>query len=132
MGKLMNRIRYGKSDRPRYIRSKHNWLYKKKWLDSDKAYTILSDKSVRYSYEISKNSYVTFGEVDSFDALVDLVYKYSSHINFTDLSQFSVQELEVLIGVKRKLLEEQSAKLRKSIIEANEEVAKIQSKLWSK
>lgn len=132
MGKLMNRIRYGKSDRPRYIRSKHNWLYKNKWIDSDKAYTILSDKTVRYSYEISKNSYVTFGEVDSFDALVDLVYKYSSHINFTDLSQFSVQELEVLIGVKRKLLEEQSAKLRKSIIEANEEVAKIQAKLWSK
>jgi hypothetical protein len=132
MGKLMNRIRYGKSNKPRYIRSKHNWLYKNKWIDSNSAYEILSDKSVRYSYEISKNGYVTFGEVDSFDVLVDLVHKYSSNINFSDLSQFSMQEIDVLIGIKRKLLEEQSEKLRRSIIEANEEVARIQSKLWSK
>ena len=130
MCRLVNRIRYGKSDKPRFIKSKQHWLYRSKWISADKAYDILSDKSTRYTYELLNGDYASFGELDSFDAVVDLASRYPTQVTFPDLTQFSMQEVDIILGIQHKYLEEQGAKIRKNIIEANKEIEKIQIKLW--
>ena len=130
MCRLVNRIKYGKSDKPRFIKSKQHWLYRSKWISADKAYDILSDKSTRYTYELLNGDYASFGELDSFDAVVDLASRYPTQVTFPDLTQFSMQEVDIILGIQHKYLEEQGAKIRKNIIEANKEIEKIQIKLW--
>ena len=33
MCRLLNRVVYGKSETPKFIKSKNRWLYKNKWID---------------------------------------------------------------------------------------------------
>ena len=130
MCKLVNRIRYGKSTKPRFIESKSRWLYKNKWIEPERAYDILSGKSTRYTYELMTGEVASFGELESFDAVVDLAMRYPTQAKFPDLKQFSMQEVDILLGIQHKYVEEQSKKIRKSIVEMNEEIEKIQTKLW--
>ena len=130
MCKLVNRIKYGKTDKPKFIKSKSSWLYKNKWISNDVAYEILSDKTTRYTYELMIGEVSSFGELDSFDAIVDLAMRYPTQINFPDLKQFSMQEIDILLGIQKKYVEEQSKKIRKNITEMNEEIEKIQARLW--
>ena len=117
-------------DKPKFIKSKSRWLYKNKWISNNVAYEILSAKTTRYTYELMIGEVSSFGELDSFDAIVDLAMRYPTQINFPDLKQFSMQEVDILLGIQKKYVEEQSKKIRKSITEMNEEIEKIQARLW--
>lgn len=130
MCKLVNRIKYGKTDKPKFIKSKSRWLYKNAWVDSDVVYGVLSGKTTRYTYELMTGEVASFGELDSFDAVVDLAMRYPTQAKFPDLKQFSMQEVDILLGIQQKYVEEQGKKIRKSIVEMNEEIEKIQIKLW--
>ena len=125
MCRLVNRIRYGKSDRPRFIKSKQHWLYKSKWITSDRAYDILSHKTTKYTYELLRGEYASFGELDSFDAVVDLVAKYPTQVTFSDLSQFSMQEVDVILGIQKEYVKNRQDNIMKKMREAEEEIAKI-------
>ena len=76
MCRLVNRIKYGKSETPKFIPSKNRWLYKNKWIDNDRAYEELSGKQVRYTYELIKGNVASFGELDSFDDVVSMMSQY--------------------------------------------------------
>ena len=130
MCKLVNRIRYGKSTKPRFIESKGRWLYKNKWIKAEKAYDVLSGKSTRYTYELMHGDFASFGELESFDAVVDMASRYPTQAKFPDLTQFSMQQVDILLGIQHKYVEEQGKKIRKTIVEMNEEIEKIQTKLW--
>ena len=125
MCRLVNRIRYGKSDKPRFIKSKQHWLYKSKWITSDRAYDILSHKTTKYTYELLRGEYASFGELDSFDAVVDLVAKYPTQVTFSDLSQFSMQEVDVILGIQKEYVKNRQDNIMKKMREAEEEIAKI-------
>ena len=125
MCKLVNRIKYGKSDKPRFIKSKQHWLYKSKWITSDRAYDILSNKTTKYTYELLRGEYASFGELDSFDAVVDLVAKYPTQVTFSDLSQFSMQEVDVILGIQQEYVRNRQDNIMKKMREAEEEIAKI-------
>jgi len=130
MCKLVNRIRYGKSTKPRFIESKSRWLYKNKWIKAERAYNILSGKSTRYTYELMHGDFASFGELESFDEVVDMASRYPTQAKFPDLTQFSMQQVDILLGIQHKYVEEQGKKIRKTIVEMNEEIEKIQTKLW--
>lgn len=130
MCKLVNRIKYGKTDKPKFIKSKSRWLYKNKWINSDVAYGILSEKTTSYTYELMIGEVASFGELYSFDEVVDLAMRYPTQAKFPDLKQFSMQEVDILLGIQRRYVEEQGKKIRKSITEMNEEIEKIQARLW--
>ena len=130
MCKLVNRIRYGKSNKPRFIKSRQQWLHKGKWVDSDYAYRTLSGTQARYTYELMTGEYASFGELDSFDAVVDLASRYPTQAKFPDLTQFSMQEVDIILGIQHNYIKEQGEKIRKNIVEANKEIEKIQTKLW--
>lgn len=130
MCKLLNRVVYGKSETPKFIPSKNRWLYKNKWVDSERAYEELSGKRVRYTYELIKGNVASFGELDSFDDVVSMMSQYPTYITFPDLTQFSMQEVDVLLGIQHKYIEEQGKKIRKTIYESNKEIDRIQTKLW--
>ena len=130
MCKLVNRIKYGKTDKPKFIKSKSRWLYKNIWIDNDVAYGVLSGKTTRYTYELMNGEFASFGELDSFDAVVDLAMRYPTQVKFPDLKQFSMQEVDIILGIQQNYVKEQSEKIRKNIKEASEEIEKIQNKLW--
>lgn len=130
MCKLVNRIKYGKSENPRFIKSKGQWLYKNKWITSDEVFRTLSYHQLSYTYELNTGTYATYGECDSFDELVDLKHRYPTQLSFPDLSQFSMQEVDILLGIQNKYIEDQGKKIRKTIVKMNEEIEKIQTKLW--
>lgn len=130
MCKLVNRIRYGKSTKPRFIESKGRWLYRNKWIKAEKAYNVLSGKNTRYTYELMHGDFASFGELESFDAVVDMASRYPTQAKFPDLTQFSMQQVDILLGIQHKYVEEQGKKIRKTIVEMNEEIEKIQTKLW--
>lgn len=130
MCKLVNRIRYGKSEKPRFIKSKGHWLYKNKWIDTEEAYRLMSDHQLSYTYELQLEGYASFGECDSFDEIVDLKHRYPTQLSFPDLSQFSMQEVNILLGIQEQYIRNQSKKIRKSIVEMNEEIEKIQLKIF--
>ena len=130
MCKLVNRIRYGKSDTPRFIKSKGQWIYKNKWVTSDYAYRTLSYHQLSYTYELQLEGYASFGECDSFDEIVDLKHRYPTQLSFPDYTQFSMQELDILLGIQERYIERQGKKIRDSITEMNEEIEKIQLKIW--
>lgn len=130
MCKLINRIKYGKTDKPKFIKSKSRWLYKNVWIDNDVAYGVLSGKTTRYIYELMNGEFASFGELDSFDAVVDLAMRYPTQVKFPDLKQFSMQEVDIILGIQQNYVKEQSEKIRKNIKEASEEIKKIQNKLW--
>lgn len=130
MCKLVNRIKYGKTDKPKFIKSKSRWLYKNVWIDNDVAYGVLSGKTTRYTYELIDGEFASFGELDSFDAVVDLAMRYPTQVKFPDLKQFSMQEVDIILGIQQNYVKEQSEKIRKNIKEASEEIEKIQNKLW--
>lgn len=125
MCRLVNRIKYGKSDKPRFIKSKQHWLYRSKWISADKAYDILSDKSTRYTYELLNGDYASFGELDSFDAVVDLASRYPTQVTFPDLTQFSMQEVDIILGIQHKYLAERQNNILKKMREAEDEIRKI-------
>ena len=130
MYKLINRIKYGKSDIPKYIQSKKHWLYKNKWIDSDRAYEIVSGKNTRYTYELINGNVASFGELDSFDAVVDLVMRYPTQAVFPDLTQFSMQEVNIILGIQQNFIQSQRDQIQKNIREADAEIQKIQHRLW--
>lgn len=125
MCRLVNRIKYGKSDKPRFIKSKQHWLYKGKWIDSDYAYRTLSGTQVRYTYELLNGDYASFGELDSFDAVVDLASRYPTQVTFPDLTQFSMQEVDIILGIQKNYMKEKQNNIMKKMREAEEEIAKI-------
>ena len=125
MCKLVNRIKYGKSDKPRFIKSKQHWLYKNKWISADRAYDILSDKSTRYTYELLSGDYASFGELDSFDAVVDLASRYPTQVTFPDLTQFSMQEVDIILGIQKNYMREKQNNIMKKMREAEDEIKKI-------
>ena len=125
MCRLVNRIKYGKSDKPRFIKLRQHWLYRNKWIDSDKAYDILSDKSTRYTYELLNGDYASFGELDSFDAVVDLASRYPTQVTFPDLSQFSMQEVDIILGIQKNYMKEKQNNIMKKMREAEDEIRKI-------
>lgn len=129
MCKLVNRIKYGKSNKPKFIKSKQHWLYKSKWITSNRAYDILSDKTTRYTYELLHGNYASFGELDSFDAVVDLVAKYPTQVTFPDLSQFSMQEVDVILGIQKRYIQDKKESLLSKVREAEEEIRKIGIKI---
>ena len=57
MGKIWNRIIYGKSTKPKYIASKKMWLYNNKWISHNTAYDIISEHHILYTYSIYKNEF---------------------------------------------------------------------------
>lgn len=102
MCRLVNRIVYGESKTPKYIRTKSQWLYNNKWIPRERAYEILSGKRVGYTYSLYKGNVASFGELQTFDEVIDMVYKYPTDINFTDLNQFSMQELSIILGIQKR------------------------------
>jgi hypothetical protein len=130
MCKLVNRIRYGKSTKPRFIESRGRWLYKNKWIKPEIAYDILSGKHTRYTYELMRGDFASFGELESFDEVIDMASRYPTQAKFPDLTQFSMQQVDILLGIQHKYVEEQGKKIRKTMVEMNEEIEKIKDKLW--
>lgn len=130
MCRLVNRIRYGKSTKPRFIESKGSWLYKNKWIKPERAYDILSGRNTKYTYELMHGDFASFGELESFDAVVDMASRYPTQAKFPDLTQFSMQQVDILLGIQHRYVEEQGAKIRKTMVEMNEEIEKIKDKLW--
>lgn len=125
MCKLVNRIKYGKSQTPRFITSQDKWLYKNKWISSQRAYEILSDNRVGYTYSLIKGEYASFGELQSFDEVVSMTNQYPTEITFPDLSQFSMQEVNIILGIQKKHALARQAKFMESVEKAEAELRSI-------
>lgn len=122
MGKIWNRIIYGKSTKPKYIASKKMWLYNNKWISYNTAYDIISGHHILYTYSIYKNEYATFGTTSDFNELVELTHKNPTNISFTDLTQFSTQELAILVGIQHKALKAKKDKLLEAVEDFEESI----------
>jgi hypothetical protein len=122
MGKIWNRIVYGKSTKPKYIASKKMWLYNNQWISHNTAYDVISGHHILYTYSIYKNEYATFGTVSDFNELVELTYKNPTNISFADLTQFSTQELAILVGIQHQALKAKKEKLLEAVEEFEESI----------
>ena len=122
MGKIWIRIVYGKSTKPKYIASKKKWLHDNQWISHNTAYNIISGHHILYTYSIYKNEYATFGTVSDFNELVELTYKNPTNISFADLTQFSTQELAILVGIQHKALKAKKDKLLEAVEEFEESI----------
>lgn len=121
MCKLWNRIVYGNSSQPKYIRSKNSWLYKNKWVSDSLAYDILADRRLAYSYSLCTGEFASFGDVSSFAEIVSLVKAHPTAIQFPDYTQFSTQELAIIAGIQQKFID----KKREEIVESIEKMKNI-------
>ena len=73
---------------------------------------------------------MTYKKITSFDEVVDMASRYPTQAKFPDLTQFSMQQVDILLGIQHRYVEEQGAKIRKTMVEMNEEIEKIKDKLW--
>ena len=117
MGKLWNRIRYGKSNTPRFISCENRWLYQGKWISDRLAYSLLSNKPVEYEYSLFEEDYGAFGYAGSFNEVVNLVSKYPFTIRFSDMTQFSTQEINMILGIQRAAVEKRKEEVNQNIQE---------------
>lgn len=97
MLKLFRRLLYGNSSKkPIFVIRKNRWLYKNKWISYKKAINILSGVELTYGYMI-KNTYYT---VHSFEEVVNATVNNPMDIQFTNSTDFSLQELRVLANIR--------------------------------
>lgn len=115
MGKLWNRIRYGKSVIPKFISCKNCWLYQDKWISDRLAYSLLSNKPIEYEYSLFEEDHEALGYVGSFNEIVNLVSKYPFAIRFSDMTQFSTQEINMILGIQRAAVEKRKEEVNKNI-----------------
>lgn len=125
MCKLWNRIFYGESQMPKYIAHKSKWLYKNKWVSDHIAYDALANNHISYTYSLCTGEFASFGDTYDFNEIIELVRKYPTTISFPDYTQFSTQELTIIAGIQKQLIEKKRNEIIKTIDNAKDKFEKI-------
>lgn len=100
MFRLYRRIRYGDTSTPKYITKQHRWLYKNKWVGIDAVCEHFYENKPMYTYEYTDKGIKGYDCVNSIDELISAVIEHD-HIKFTDITQFSKQELEMIVSIQK-------------------------------
>ena len=93
---LYNKIKYGNSDKPKFIVKKSKWLCNGKWITQDAAYSKLGiHEFPLYTYKIKGELFGTY----NFDKVVDDTTHNALEIEFTDYNQFSMYQFKLLTTI---------------------------------
>lgn len=128
--RLFNRLKYGKSDKPIYIKKEQRWLYKNKWYNLNgaiKEYTnnlYQQNDNISYSYIMDNNSYIT----NDFNDLVNQII-LNPNITITNWLCLTKNQCEIIKSIKKHAALQELTKYSKIYADFQEKLDEINKSL---